>query len=106
MNFEQFRNTLLESFNVDKSTGVDVKINVNLLGDKDGKFSLIIQNNECIIEKTTIDKPDITVGFIDEDTMAEMFLKGANPVSLVMSGKMSFSGDTAKGKKLKGLFVN
>jgi len=34
-----------------------------------------------------------------------MFLEGGNPISLVMGGRMTFNGDMAKGKELKGLFV-
>jgi hypothetical protein len=38
--------------------------------------------------------------------MIEMFTQGANPMGLVMGGKMTFNGDMAKGKSIKGLFVN
>jgi hypothetical protein len=37
--------------------------------------------------------------------MIEMFTKGADPVKLVMGGKMTFNGDMSKGKSMKGLFV-
>ena len=52
-----------------------------------------------------LSKADITVGFVDKDTMIDMFTKGVNPTSLVMSGKMTFNGDMSKGRSIKGLFM-
>ena len=85
--------------------GIDIDINVNVINETNGKFSVSIHSNRCIITDEHLDKSDITVGFVNTDTLTEMFLEGGNPISLVMGGRMTFNGDMAKGKELKGLFV-
>ena len=86
-------------------SGDTVRINVNVINETNGKFSVSIHSNRCIITDEHLDKSDITVGFVNTDTLTEMFLEGGNPISLVMGGRMTFNGDMAKGKELKGLFV-
>jgi hypothetical protein len=58
-----------------------------------------------LIGSAPLDKADITAGFVNKDTMIEMFPTGAVPMRLVMGGKMTFNGNMAKGKSLKGLFI-
>jgi alkyl sulfatase BDS1-like metallo-beta-lactamase superfamily hydrolase len=106
MNFNNVKQTLEESFNKEKSADVDIDINVTVLSGEHGKFSVAIHNGDCSITNSHLDKADITVGFINEETMLEMFIQGANPMSLVMGGKMTVNGDLKKGKEIKGLFVN
>ena len=99
LDYDKIKTQLEENFQVQKADGIDIDINTN------GKFSVSIHDKECSIAHKQLDKSDITVGFVNEDTLLEMFLAGGNPISLVMGGKMTFNGDMAKGKELKGLFV-
>ena len=105
MNYQNVKDTLTENFNVEISEGVDIDINVNVLSGDGGKFLVSVHNSKCDIQPGLSDKADLTVGFIDETTMLEMFTQGANPMSLVMSGRMTINGDLKKGKQIKGLFV-
>ncbi len=104
LDFIKIKNGLQDSFNRDKSKGVDICINVNVINEENGKFSINVSNEELMITSEHEPKADITVGFINKDTMLDMFTKGANPTSLVMTGKMTFNGDMAKGRSIKGLF--
>lgn len=105
LDFIKIKNDLEDNFQRDKSEGIDIDINVNVISESNGKFSVSIHNKRCIISNENLPKSDITVGFVNQETMTEMFLEGGNPISLVMGGRMTFNGDMAKGKELKGLFV-
>lgn len=105
MNYQNVKDTLVENFNAEVSTDVDIDINVNVLSGDTGKFSVSVHDNKCDIQQGQLEKADITVGFTDEKTMIEMFTQGANPMSLVMGGRMTINGDLKKGKQIKGLFV-
>jgi hypothetical protein len=105
MSFENTKTTLLESFNPELAADINIDINVTVLGSSDGKFSVSVHAGECEINVGHLDKSDITVGFTDDNTMLEMFTQGANPMGLVMGGKMTINGDLKKGREIKGLFV-
>jgi|MEHZ01.5.fsa_nt_MEHZ011433513.1_2 putative sterol carrier protein len=105
LDYDKIKTQLEENFQVQKADGIDIDININVISETNGKFSVSIHDKECSIAHKQLDKSDITVGFVNEDTLLEMFLAGGNPISLVMGGKMTFNGDMAKGKELKGLFV-
>ena len=105
LDYNKIKTQLEENFQVQKADGIDIDININVISETNGKFSVSIHDKEFSIAHKQLDKSDITVGFVNVDTLLEMFLAGGNPISLVMGGKMTFNGDMAKGKELKGLFV-
>jgi putative sterol carrier protein len=105
LDFIKIKNDLEDNFQRDKSEDLDIDINVNVISESNGKFSVSIHNKRCIISNENLPKADITVGFVNKDVMIDMFVNGANPMGLVMGGQMTFNGDMAKGKSLKGLFV-
>ena len=105
MNLTEFEQTLKQNLNIEKAKDVNVKINVTVLNGSSGKFNVTVENNDVNVGEGKLDDAHITVGFTTEESLNKMFLEGANPVSLVMSGKMTFNGDMNKGKSLKGLFI-
>jgi alkyl sulfatase BDS1-like metallo-beta-lactamase superfamily hydrolase len=106
LDIDSIRNTLTTNLNKDKAQDVDIDINVNVISETNGKFNIRVHDSEVVLEEGNLDQADITVGFVNKDVMIEMFTQGANPMGLVMGGKMTFNGDMAKGKSIKGLFVN
>lgn len=105
LDFIKIKNDLESSFNRKKSEGVDVDININVINEDNGKFSVSVFNERCFVNNQHLPNADITVGFLDKDTMIDMFTKGSNPTALVLSGKMTFNGDMSKGRSIKGLFM-
>tara|TARA_B100001287_G_scaffold201419_1_gene170780 strand:- start:2563 stop:2886 length:324 start_codon:yes stop_codon:yes gene_type:complete len=105
LDFIKIKNDLQDSFNREKSKGVDIDININVINEDNGKFSVSVFEEKCFVNNQHLPKADITVGFVNKDTMIDMFTKGVNPTSLVMSGKMTFNGDMSKGRSIKGLFM-
>ena len=105
LDFIKIKNDLQDSFNREKSRGVDIDININVINEDNGKFSVSVFDEKCHVTNQHLPKADITVGFVDKDTMIDMFTNGADPIKLVMGGQMTFNGDMAKGKSLKGLFI-
>ena len=106
LDYGKIKQDLEGSFQRDKSEGIDIDINVNVINEANGKFSIRVHDKKCILSDEHLDKADITVGFVNKDIMIEMFTKGADPIKLVMGGKMTFNGDMSKGKSMKGLFVS
>jgi len=105
LDFEKIKHDLEGNFQKEKAQDVDIDINVNVLSESNGKFSVSVHKQQCIITNENLSKADITVGFANKNVMIDMFVNGANPMGLVMGGQMTFNGDMAKGKSLKGLFV-
>ena len=105
LDFIKIKTDLEDNFNRERSVGVDIDINVNVLSESNGKFSVSVFEEKVLIANEYLPNADITVGFVDKDTMIDMFTKGVDPVGLVMGGKMTFNGNMSKGKSLKGLFV-
>ena len=105
LDINSIRNTLTTNLNVEKSQGVDIDINVNVINEDNGKFNVQVHDNAVTVNDGNLDKADITVGFVNKDVMIDMFTQGANPMSLVLKGQMTFNGDMGKGKSIKGLFV-
>ena len=106
LDYGKIKQDLEENFQRDKSEGIDIDINVNVINEANGKFSISVHDKKCILSDEHLDTADITVGFVNKDIMIEMFTKGADPIKLVMGGKMTFNGDMSKGKSMKGLFVS
>ena len=105
LDINSIRNTLTTNLNEEKSQGVDIDINVNVINEDNGKFNVQVHDNAVTVNDGNLDKADITVGFVNKDVMIDMFTQGANPMSLVLKGQMTFNGDMSKGKSIKGLFV-
>ena len=105
LDFIKVKDELEINFNKEKSKDVDIDINVNVISESNGKFHVSVKDEQCVVAQGNLDSADITVGFVNKDVMIDMFTKGANPMSLVMSGKMTFNGDMNKGKSIQGLFV-
>ena len=95
----------MNHFNSELAATVNIDINVTVLSGEPGSFSVAVHSGVCEIVAEHVPKSDITVGFLDAETMIDMFTKGASPMSLVMSGKMTINGNLQKGKEIKGLFV-
>ena len=105
LDFTKIKTSLESSFNKDKSSGINVSINVNVVNEDIGKFSVNVFDEQCKVESQLLPEADITLGFVNKDAMIDMFNNGADPVKMVMGGQMTFNGDMAKGKSMKGLFI-
>ena len=105
LDFTKIKTSLESSFNKDKSSGIKVSINVNVVNEDNGKFSVNVFDEQCKVESQLLPEADITLGFVNKDAMIDMFNNGADPVKMVMGGQMTFNGDMAKGKSMKGLFI-
>ena len=106
LDINSIRNTLTTNLNEEKSQGVDIDINVNVINEDNGKFNKPRNHDNAVtVNDGNLDKADNPVGFVNKDVMIDMFTQGANPMSLVLKGQMTFNGDMGKGKSIKGLFV-
>ena len=73
LDFIKIKNDLQDSFNREKSKGVDIDIQDNVINEDNGKFSLVFLMKMSVTQSAFTQKADITVGFVNKDTMIDMF---------------------------------
>ena len=49
LDFVKIKTDLESSFNSDMADGVDVSINVNVINEENGKFSVSVLDNKCTV---------------------------------------------------------
>lgn len=89
-------------FNPRAAEGVSGVVQLDLEGD-DGQYYLVIENQELDIHKGRHDDPTVTIR-----TTAERWLKinrgEANPMTLMMMGKLRIDGSLSMATKFQSLF--
>ena len=71
LDFIKIKTDLEDNFNRERSVGVDIDINVNVLSESNGKFSVSVFEEKVLIANEYLPNADITVGFVDKDTMID-----------------------------------
>ncbi len=69
LDFIKIKNDLESSFNRKNSEGVDVDINISVINEDSGKFSVSVFDERCYVNNQHLPHADITVGFLNKDTM-------------------------------------
>ena len=92
-----------EYFNPQAAEGVDGVVQLNLTGDDGGQYVLTIRDQELDVQEGTHEDPTVTI-----KTTAERWLKinrgEANPMSLMMTGRLSIDGSLSMATKFQSLF--
>lgn len=92
-----------ERFLPDQAAGVEGVVQLNLTGEGGGAYYMVIKDGTLEIKEGTHENPTVTV-----TTSAENWLKinngKANPMSLMMLGKLKVSGSLPMAMKFQSLF--
>lgn len=92
--------------NPEKADGMNIKVNIQVSGDKSvksGKYSMLLSNSVLkSYQDRHFDKADITVK-LDPATFTSLVIKDKSIDDLVKSGKLTIS-DAAKFKQFMGVF--
>ena len=56
LDFVKIKTDLESSFNSDMADGVDVSINVNVINEENGKFSVSVLDNKCTVYDDNLSK--------------------------------------------------
>lgn len=90
-------------FNPAAAEGMDAIVQLDISGDKGGQYFIQIADQEIDVQEGMHDDPSVTV-----KTAAEHWLgihRGdANPMSLMMTGKLKISGSMGVATKFQNLF--
>jgi len=91
-------------FNAAAAEGIDGVVFLDLDGEKGGQFAITIKDQEIEIEEGVVpEDPTVTI-----KTTGERWLQinrgDANPMTLMMTGKLKISGSMSMATKFQGLF--
>ncbi len=92
-----------KKFQPEKAEGIDADIQLSITGDGGGEHILHIENQTLTISEGVAEDPTLTVT-CDFANWLKMNLGEANPLSLMMSGKMKVKGPIPLAMKFQQLF--
>lgn len=90
------------AFLPDKAEGVDAVI-LFQLGEDDGDWVCTIRNQECAVEKGSVENPNLTVTAEASDYI-DMITGKLNPMTAIAMKKVVLKGDLNLAMKYMGLF--
>ncbi len=92
-----------EYFNPAEAEGVDGIVQLDLSGEDGGQYVLTIRNQELDVQEGTHEDPTVAI-----KTTAERWLQinrgEANPMMLMMTGRLSIDGSLSMATKFQSLF--
>jgi len=91
-----------ENFDPSKAAGLDGRVQLSLSGEEGGEYAITIQNESISIEEGTHANPDVRVRTTAANWLAVNNGK-ANPMMLMMQGKLKISGSMALATKFQAL---
>jgi len=100
-----FEKILPQRFNPEKAEGVDVIVNIDILGDNGGKWIVMIKKQILTIEKGIQKHPTLSL-IIKEKDYLDIINGKLSGEKAFFSGKLKIKGNISQALKLKdaGLF--
>lgn len=92
-----------ERFRPEKAEGVDGVVQLHFTGEGGGAYQLKIQDQQLDIEEGEHPDPTMTATVAAEDWIA-LNNGEVNPMSLVMRGRLTFSGSLPMAMRFRNLF--
>jgi putative sterol carrier protein len=90
-------------FNASAAEGIDAVVQLNISGEGGGQHYMTIKDQTLAIEEGTAEDPTLTVTSTIENWL-KMNLGQANPMTLIMTGKIKLSGSVPLAMKFQSLF--
>lgn len=91
------------NFVPERADGVEGIIQLNLSGEGGGDYYLIVQNQTLTIQPGQHEAPTVTLGSSAADWI-DISLGDANPMMLMMTGRLRISGSLPIATKFQTLF--
>jgi putative sterol carrier protein len=91
------------SFIPERAAGIDTVVWFILSGEAGGDWTVMIQNQECHINKGLNMTPKLTLSAAAQ-TILDIFMNKQDPMRAYMLGKLKVKGDISMAMKLAGLF--
>ncbi len=90
----------------DKAVGVDARINLRVTGgpgDSSDTYAIVVKDGTCVIEKAPTDEPTVSL-MLGPVEFTKVVTQQANPVMMVMTGKLKVRGDLALAQRFSSFF--
>lgn len=97
---EFFENVLPSRFKPDKAAGIDVTVQINIMGPNSGDWIVTIKNQQLKVEEGTHPSPTLTLEMAEADYMDLVNGKMSGEKAF-LTGKLRFKGDIALALKLR-----
>lgn len=97
---EFFEKVLPSRFNSDKAEGIDVIIQVNIVGPNGGDWAVTIRNQQLKAEEGTHPSPTLRLKMAETDYM-DLVNGKISGEKAFLTGKLQFKGNIALALKLK-----
>lgn len=92
-----------ENFDPNKAAGLDGTVQLSLSGDDGGEYAITIRDQALAVEEGVHEDPDVLVKTTADHWLAVNNGK-ANPMMLMMQGKLKIKGSMAMATKFQALF--
>lgn len=93
-----------ENFDPNKAAGLDGIVQLSLSGDGGGEYTITIRDQSLRVEKGDHEDPDVVVKTTADHWLAVNNGK-ANPMMLMMQGKLKIKGSMAMATKFQALIT-
>lgn len=90
----------------DRAAGVDARITMRVTGgpgDSSDTFAVVVKDGACTIEQSPADEPTVSL-MLGPVELAKVVTQQANPVMMVMTGKLKVRGDLALAQRFFSFF--
>lgn len=92
-----------KSFRADKAEGVTSQIQLDYTGDNGGNWWLDIKDQTLTIHEGQVENPNLTMT-VSADDWLKLVNREANPMTMMMTKKLQFSGSPQMAMKFAALF--
>jgi putative sterol carrier protein len=97
---EFFEKVLPNRFKSNKAAGVDVTVQINIIGPNGGDWAVTIKNQKLEVKEGTHPSPTLVINMAETDYMDVVNGKMSGEKAF-MTGKLKFKGDIALALRLR-----
>ncbi len=97
---EFFEKVLPNRFKPNKAAGVDVTVQINIIGPNGGDWAVTIKNQKLEVKEGTYPSPTLVINIAETDYMDVVNGKMSGEKAF-MTGKLKFKGDIALALRLR-----
>jgi putative sterol carrier protein len=94
---------LCNSFQAERSAGIEAAIQVHLSGEKGGDYGIVIKDKGCSANPGILPASTLKLEAAAQDVL-DMYAGRLDPMKAFMQGKLRVSGDKAMALKLTTMF--
>ena len=94
---------LVNSFQAERSAGIDAAIQVHLSGENGGDYGIVIKDKTCSAIPGILPSSNLKLEAAAQDIL-DIYAGKLNPMKAFMQGRLRVSGDKAMALKLTTMF--